>query len=41
MQELDREHLKVFQYKMKQLDELRGEDFQKTFPELEDLYNAV
>ena len=41
MQELDREHLRVFQYKMKQLDELRGEDFQKTFPELEDLYNAV
>ena len=40
MQDLDREHLRVFQYKMKQLDEVRGEDFQKTFPELEDLYHV-
>ncbi len=40
MQDLDGEHLKVFEYKMKQLDELRGEDFQKTFPELEDLYHV-
>jgi len=40
MQDLDGEHLKVFEYKMKQLDEVRGENFQKTFPELEDLYHV-
>ena len=34
-------YLARFEYKMRQLDDIRNEDFQKTFPELEDLYNAI
>tara|TARA_X000001036_G_scaffold438945_1_gene488243 strand:+ start:1596 stop:2855 length:1260 start_codon:yes stop_codon:yes gene_type:complete len=32
---------KLFKYKMEQLDEIRKESFSETFPELEDLYDAV
>ncbi len=31
----------LFKYKMEQLDEIRKESFSETFPELEDLYDAV
>ena len=31
----------VFAHKMKQLDEVRNENFRETFPELKDLYDAV
>lgn len=34
------ELLRVFKYKMKQLDEVRGENFVKTFPQLKDLIDG-
>ena len=33
--------LKTFAYRMKMIDDIRNENFQETFPELKDLYDAV